>query len=204
MKKVLYVTPHPYICCTLSTIAYNTLKLLASKEYYIVCYAITPDNSTFLSDREIPEPNVHIHKGESFAECIKLCTPDIIIINDTLSHFVTFLHDCEFYKCKKVGILPTNNNKLMDNVLNHENFSIGLHFNKMTRQEACTKLELDPECTYILNLCNNNSSRKRYDLYVQSVVSFLSLNQRRDIKFIIATNIYGYFNLYDIFHKECL
>jgi hypothetical protein len=175
-----------------------------------------------VTDRKIDYENIVIYQSdnkiENFVQCLKLCTPDSIYISGTLYNNVQFLQACEFYKCEKssivnayyecfkpalVGYINSNCN----NVFTYNNLQLGAYaHNKMIKNEACEKLQIDSNFTYVFNICNNEKSRSRYDIFVKSVVLFLSKydsDVTKNVKFIVATHVNKYFNLFEIFVNEC-
>lgn len=222
MKKVLYVSPHPYLCSTSSTISYNILKQLSLRDdIYVVCYAIIPEDSTFISDRKITSENIYIFDAkkseENFEQCLKMSTPDLILINNKLSECVKYFELCEFYKCEKISIVNAYyehfNSKLVNflnntcsEIYTHKNIQLGYEKKLISKEIACSQLKLDSSFFYVLTLTNNNSSRKRYDIYIKSVVMFFKMHDAeitKNVKFVLATNINKHFNLLEIFTIEC-
>jgi hypothetical protein len=222
MKKVLYVSQHPYLASTEGTITYNILQSLKAFDIYVVCYAITPNANYFVIDRKIDYKNVVVYqsdnKMENFIQCVKLCTPDSIYISGTLNNNVQYLKACEFYECAKISIvnayyeyfkpaLVSYLNSTCNKVFTYNNLQLGASAqNKVTKKEACEKLQIDSNFTYVFNICNNKKSRSRYDIFVKSVVLFFSKYENeitQSVKFIVATHVNNYFNLFEIFVNEC-
>ena len=236
MKKLLFVSPHPYLNSTNSNICYNILKnihdvystnsnynsnyniLKNTHDVYVILYAIIPKNSFFIKDRVIENENIHVYNGDesisTLKHCINLSTPDLIIFINNVYNCVSCIEASDFYKCKKFAIVNAYYNNLNSNyvrilkdacnkIYTCDNLEFGYNLKKYTKADACKKLQMSENFTYILNLSKNNCSRKRFDIFIKSVVLFWKKHKPENIKFIIATELEGKFNLVEIFNYEC-
>ena len=160
---------------------------------------------------------------------VHICTPDIIFIYNDPYVCYQYLKQIETYKCKKFVYLDlvykNMNASLIDYikqqtdsifvfdqkikeayefenclVLHHGNMYIGK--NKITKDEACNALNIDSKYIYVLNL-NRNTPRKRYDVYIKSVVAFYKKYNLLYVRFILACQVKGSFDLLEIFANEC-
>lgn len=165
---------------------------------------------------------------EEFKDFVKISTPDIIFIYNDPWVCTNYLRQIEFYNCRKIVYIDTVYKNMNTNLLGYIKSQCdtiyvfnefiknsidfkdtrvlyhGIDFEKMnhvTKEVACTHLKLDPTFTYFLNL-NRNTPRKRYDIFIKSVVLFISRNKLK-VKFIIGTLIKDAFDLIEIFNNEC-
>lgn len=173
-----------------------------------------------------------IQNGFAFDELkdfVRICTPDIVFIYNDPYVCYQYLKQIETYKCKKIVYLDlvykNMNTTLIDYVKQqtHSIFvfdqkmkeayefenSVVLHHGnsylqneKQSKIEACSKLSIDPNFIYILNL-NRNQPRKRYDIFIKSVVLFYSKFKLNNVKFILACQIQGSIDLLQVFKNEC-
>jgi hypothetical protein len=217
MRKLLFVSPHPYLNSTDANLCYNILKNV--HDVYVILYAIIPKNSIFIKDRLIEKENIHVYNGDesisTLKHCISLSTPDSIIFINNVRNCVLCIEESEFYKCKKFAIVNAYYNNINSNYLKYlkvschkiytcDNLEIGYNLKKYSKTDACKKLQMNENITYILNLSKNKCLRKRFDIFIKSVVLFWKTNKPENVKFIIATELQGTFNLVEIFNYECI
>lgn len=160
---------------------------------------------------------------------VKIATPDIIFIYNDPNVVHKYLKEIEHYicqkwayvdlvypymnsaeidyiqsKCDKIFIFEENIAKTIPLteaiVLNH---AVNQQSHNISKKCACEKLGLHSNIFYVLNL-NRNTSRKRYDIFIKSVVHFYATYKITDVKFIIGTNVNGEYNLRNIFKIECV
>ena len=167
---------------------------------------------------------------DQLKDFMKLTIPDIVFIYNDPYVVRQYLQVLEAFKCEKYIYLDlvypnvyAENIKYIESQVDkifvfHENIKKLYTFEKETivlqhghnetlaeysRFEACNTLKLDPNCVYILNL-NRNQPRKRYDIFIASVVKYLCIkNDDIPVKFILGTELAGSFNIIEMYQNAC-
>jgi len=164
---------------------------------------------------------------DELEQFVKICTPDMIFIYNDPYVVQQYLKKLENYQCVKWTYLdlvyPNMNNTLIEYIKSQvtqmyvfdkktkenyqfENAKVLYHgqSNHMvySKIEACEKLGIKDDLIYVLNL-NRNQPRKRYDIFIKSVVQFYAKYAMPNVKFVLATHVKGSFDLLQIFSDEC-
>ena len=164
---------------------------------------------------------------DKLKEFVQICTPDIIFIYNDPYVCYKYLQVLEFYDCKKWVYLDLVYNHMNPALINYitqqvsrifvfdlkikshynfENAQILQHglrkVNITSKESACVALNIDPNFMYVLNL-NRNHPRKRYDIFIKSVVQFYAKYKCENVKFILGTQVKGAFDLLAMFANEC-
>lgn len=165
---------------------------------------------------------------DKLKEFVQICTPDVIFIYNDPYVCYQYLKVIEFYNCKKLVYLDLVYNHMNPALINYiiqqvnqifvfdekmkanykfQNAKVLQHglgcINKESKTTACEKLNIDANHFYVLNL-NRNQPRKRYDIFIKSVVQFyVKYGNHNNVKFILGTQIKGAFDLLGIFANEC-
>ena len=167
---------------------------------------------------------------DQLKDFMKLTLPDIVFIYNDPYVVRQYLQVLEGFTCKKYAYLDlvypnvyAENIKYIENQVDkifvfHENIKKMYTFNneaivvhhghneivaEYSRNDACNTLKLDPSYLYILNL-NRNQPRKRYDIFIESIVKYLCMkNDNVLVKFILGTELIGSFNIIEIYQHAC-
>tara|TARA_B110000977_G_scaffold201386_1_gene295752 strand:- start:10426 stop:11427 length:1002 start_codon:yes stop_codon:yes gene_type:complete len=165
---------------------------------------------------------------DKLKEFVQICTPDVIFIYNDPYVCYQYLQVLEFYDCKKMVYLDLVYNHMNPVLINYITEQVSQIFvfdqkvktnykfqNAMilqhglgnvtiiSKETACAAINIDPKNFYVLNL-NRNQPRKRYDIFIKSVVRFYAkFGIQNNVKFILGTQIKGAFDLLAIFANEC-